>query len=122
MLTQPSPPWAGRSATSRANSLASAAKAAHYAGAQAQLVLMAIRQAGPRGATDWDVIALTGISRSSLCARRNALMDAGLVVEHPGRLDERTRVAGPWQRACTVYVTREDAEAIEGRALAQEAL
>jgi hypothetical protein len=105
-----SPPSTGRSATSRANSRASAKKAAHYAGAQAQAVLRVIRESGLRGLTDWDICALADISRTSCCARRNALMDATppLVVEHPDE-KQRSRVAGRWSRNCTVYVSAEAA-------------
>jgi hypothetical protein len=103
MIQQPSLPFSGRSATSRANSLQGAAHAAPWAGKQAQAVLRVIRDAGARGCTDWEIIVLSGVSRSSVCARRNALMDAGLVLEHPDTT-QGTRVSGPWHRPCTVYV------------------
>ena len=119
-MPQPSLPFSGRSATSRATSLTAARDASHVAGHQAQAVLRVIRESGTRGVTDWDIIAATGIQRSSVCARRNALMNAKpqpLVVERPGYAHERSRRSGPWQRECTVYVTREAAEQItSGRA------
>jgi hypothetical protein len=110
MQTQPNLPSAGRTATSRANSLQSARDAAHYAGAQAQRVLAVIRESGLRGATDWDVIAATSIQRSSVCARRNSLIDAGLIVEHPDSR-QRSRASGPFGRRCTVWVSTEHAKA-----------
>jgi len=112
-MTQTSLPFSGRTSTSRANSLQSSRDAAHYAGRQAQKVLRVIREAGCRGSTDWDVIAITSISRSSVCARRNALMDAGLVVEHPDTA-YRSRVAGPWGRRCTVYVSHDWTAKVRG--------
>lgn len=100
-MVQPSLPFSGRSATARACSVAGAIDAEPRAGTQARRVLEVIREAGARGVTDWDLKALTGLERSTICARRNALLDADLVRPWGAR------VAGPWQRQCTVYVARE---------------
>ena len=105
---QPTLPFSGRTPTARAASLAGAQAAEPRAGTQAQRVLEVIRSMRTRGATDWDIKALTAFERSSICARRNALLDAGLVVD-----SGRTREAGPWKSACTVYVAREYAGAAE---------
>lgn len=95
---QASLPFSGRSSTARACSLAGALDALPRSGTQAARVLAIIREAGPVGRTDWDLVALSGLQRSSICARRNALMDAGLVRE------DGSRVAGPWRKRCSVYV------------------
>ena len=98
MTSQPSLPFSGRSAMARSCSLAGAIDALPRSGTQAARVLAIIREAGPVGRTDWELVALSGLQRSSICARRNALLDAGLVRENG------TRLAGPWMRRCTVYV------------------
>lgn len=43
-------------------------------------VYLGFKQIGP--ATDWDVSRLLGIERSSVCGRRNKLIEYGLIVKH----------------------------------------
>lgn len=100
-MVQPSLPFSGKTSTARACSLSGAIDAEPRAGTQARHVLEVIRQAGARGVTDWDLKALTGLERSTICARRNALLDADLV--RPWG----SRVAGPWHRQCSVWVARD---------------
>lgn len=43
-------------------------------------VYLGFKQIGP--ATDWEVSRLLGIERSSVCGRRNTLVEYGLIVKH----------------------------------------
>jgi hypothetical protein len=97
-MRQPSLPFSGRTPHARACSLAGALDAQPRSGTQAYRVLAIIREAGRVGVTDWELHALAGLERTTICARRNALLDAGLVRE------DGTRAAGPWHRQCTVWV------------------
>ena len=51
-----------------------------YLEAQQWEVYLGFKQIGP--ATDWDVSRLLGIERSSVCGRRNTLMNYGLIIKH----------------------------------------
>jgi hypothetical protein len=98
MGDQPHLPFRGRSAVSRANSLQAGQDAALTRAPKTLAALRFYHEAGPHGLTDYDLEGLSGFMRSTICSIRNALIDAGLVVEHG------SRPSGPWHRSCTVYL------------------
>jgi hypothetical protein len=63
-----------------------------------QLVLKALRDAGPRGLADFEICAATGIRESTMRPRRHELVRAGLVADS----GERRRT--PAGRYSTVWI------------------
>jgi len=61
-----------------------AVHAHQFAGSQRERLLAWFQQRGARGSTDRETEVGLGMSRSSVCARRNELIALGLVVKDEG--------------------------------------